>query len=477
MALTSGSVTIKLAGGDYTTWAAFWDDIGNLTGNITCTVDASAFTEGAAPGAVGESLNGNTLHVLPATFPSATDASDGARFTCNYVGRILDMEMEGAGAVTLEGIVFIEGTSEPTAAVYATVIATSFDFIVKKCIVKGCTYGFYEADVTLDAGVQWYNNIIYDCSQQGIVTQFGAPNGIIANNTVNNCVSTGVNLSSNNAVLENNLCWGNGFADFFGNASATGNNNADEDDTCEDADWNVGANNVPGIADPFNAIGSDDFTITVEGSIGSAGKDLSGSFTDDFFGVTRNNWTIGACEWEVNYELITSTTNSVITATMAITLGKVELITATSNSVITATLNLPVIFIITATSDSVITAILNLPIIFVVTSTTNSVITAALNLPVTFVVTATSDSVIMTTLTIILRKSVTATSNSVITATMVITLGIIELGVAITVSIIASAMILGVTYIISTTTESEVSSRAYLSITGEEGQENMVMRY
>ena len=113
MALTTGNVTIKTAAGTYSTWAAFWDDLGNLTGNITCTVDASAFTEAAAPVGITESLNGYTLHVLPASFPTTTDASTGARFTCNFGDTIIDMRMEGAGDVITEGMVFIEGTSRP----------------------------------------------------------------------------------------------------------------------------------------------------------------------------------------------------------------------------------------------------------------------------------------------------------------------------------------------------------------------------
>ena len=44
-AISSGSVTLKTAGGDYSSWPAFWADIANLDGNITLTVDASEFTE------------------------------------------------------------------------------------------------------------------------------------------------------------------------------------------------------------------------------------------------------------------------------------------------------------------------------------------------------------------------------------------------------------------------------------------------
>ena len=52
MALTAGNVTIKLEGGNYSTWAGLWDDLDDLTGDITCTVDASAFTEDTAAGYV-----------------------------------------------------------------------------------------------------------------------------------------------------------------------------------------------------------------------------------------------------------------------------------------------------------------------------------------------------------------------------------------------------------------------------------------
>jgi len=95
MALTTGNVTIKTSAGTYSTWAAFWDDLGDLTGDITCTVDASAFTEATAPARISESLNGHTLHVKPITFPTTTDASTGARFTCNYTEEFLDLSFEG----------------------------------------------------------------------------------------------------------------------------------------------------------------------------------------------------------------------------------------------------------------------------------------------------------------------------------------------------------------------------------------------
>jgi len=293
--LAQGDVTIKLSGGDYSTWAAFWDDIINMTGDITCTVDASGFTENVAPAAVTESLNGHTLHVLPATFPTKTDASDGARFTCNYAGRELDMQMEGAGTVIIEGMVIIEGTSVPGYGIYVTEVDTSFTFVFRRNIIKGTNYSLKYADATVE-DIQVYNNIFFDSIWGGISISAATASGIFANNTV---VGAWTNINDGNLgnTFENNLCYGAGDKDYDNIGNATGNNNADSDDTALNAIWDTGANNVNGISDPFNNLGADDFTITAEGDVGTAGKDLSGDFTTDFFGTTRDNWTIGACEW------------------------------------------------------------------------------------------------------------------------------------------------------------------------------------
>ncbi len=297
--LTSGSVTIKTAAGTYSTWAAFWDDLGNLTGNITCTVDASAFTEGAAPVATTETLGGYTLHVLPAAFPTATDASDGARFTCNYVGNILTMGMEGAGTVIIEGIVFIEGSSEPASAIRINTVITEFTFIVRRNIFKGCGVTLFQNDATVNTGTQWYNNILYDASTYGIQVAFDIPAAIIANNTIHACINN-IFGGDEEVTFENNLSYAGGTNDYINIGVLTiGNNNANSDATGENADWGGGGvDNVNSIGDPFTNLAADDFTITVEGVVGTAGKNLSGKFTNDFFGLTRGNWTIGACEFE-----------------------------------------------------------------------------------------------------------------------------------------------------------------------------------
>ena len=298
MPLTSGAVTIKATGGTYSTWAAFWNDLGNLTGNITCTVDSGAYTEATAPAAVTESLGGFTLWVKPASFPTTTDASTGARFTCNYSGNFCDMQMEGAGTVIIEGMTIINGTSAPGHVFLFQFIFTNFALTLRRNIIKGCGYGFY-SDASYLLGIKVYNNIFYDTLAYACIRpNCNDATAVIANNTVVNC-ARGFYAADELITFENNLAYGSNSKDYTEIETLTkGNNNADSDATGQDADWGGGgANNVSSISDPFNVLASDDFTITAAGVIGTAGKDLSASFTDDFFGTTRVNWTIGACEW------------------------------------------------------------------------------------------------------------------------------------------------------------------------------------
>ena len=292
MPLTSGSVTLKLAGGTYSTWAAFWDDLGDLTGDITCTVDASIFTENAGPAAITEDLNNHTLHVLPVSFPTTTDATTGARISNNHSNYTVDMDMQGPGTVIIEGMVFVKTGGAPYAP-STWAINTDFTYILRRNIVKGHTRGLQFQDDTL-VSCQIYNNIVFDSGAGIKMTANFA--GICANNTFVDDTNN-VDMGGITGTLENNLAYSGTTTDYTNIGSATGNNNADSDATGEDADWNAGANNVSSISDPFNNLGADDFTITSEGVVGTAGKDLSGSFTTDFFGTTRINWSIGACEF------------------------------------------------------------------------------------------------------------------------------------------------------------------------------------
>ena len=299
MALTAGNVTLKLAGGDYSTWTAFWDDIGNLTDDITCIIDDSAFTETSSPGVLGESLNGHTLHVKPASFPTTTDATTGPRFSWNVAfAEALRLDIEGPGTFILEGLVQKNGTEIPYVVYSINNVSTQFTCIIRRNIFLANRLAFYHQDATVNAGLKLYNNIFTNCTVVGAIQiNVAVGSAVITNNTVNSCNDC-VNLTNNATLVQNCISYSKSVGDrpFWQLATAIGFNNASSDATANG--WGGGStDSLINIGDPFNNRGVRDFTITAEGVIGKAGLDLSGDFTDDFFGVTRSNWTIGACEF------------------------------------------------------------------------------------------------------------------------------------------------------------------------------------
>lgn len=303
MALTSGNVTIKLAGGDYSSWKDFWNDLGNLTGNITCTVDASAFTETLTPLTTDVELNGHTIHVLPVTFPTKTDASDGARFTFDddpWGNAAITLSLEGPGTVIIEGMVLIAGTMATPTHCFATSTTSlaAYTLVIRRNIVKEWDRSFYQGDSGL-LDYRVYNNIFFDQVLSSCRFIYDAPSAIFANNTIVHSGDDSVHAGDEEIIFKNNIsygatdkCWDNI------EILTEGYNNASSDTTGENGDFGGGGSgNLSSIVDPFNDLASDDFTITAEGVIGKAGLDLSGDFTTDFFGVVRSNWTIGACEF------------------------------------------------------------------------------------------------------------------------------------------------------------------------------------
>ena len=294
MALQAGSVTIKTSGGTYSSWAAFWDDIGDLTGNITCTVDDTTFTEATAPAGVTESLGGYTITVTPATRATTTDATTGPRFECSYWGWWLGIYMTGGGNIIIDGIV-VKGAGAFTPGGFG--VFANVDVVLKNNIFKNTNTNIYFEYA--DIYIRVYNNIVIEAKDAFLAYYVLADSSIIANNTIVDCDRYGINANNKIVSYKNNLVYNSGTANFIKIGTGTsGYNNASSDTTGEDADWGgTGTDNVTGISDPFNALASDDFTITSGGVVGTAGYNYSGSFTDDFFGVTRDNWTIGACEY------------------------------------------------------------------------------------------------------------------------------------------------------------------------------------
>ena len=322
MSLTAGNVTLKLSGGDYSSWTAFWDDLGNLTGNITLTVDPSEFTENTAPADVTENLGGYTLKVTAENYLTATDGSSGPRIkfhdTSNN-GKAVVLKFEGSGTVIIERLVIkhdgqgTKGFDGPK-----SYIATSnITFIERNCVLIGNPnsteayggYGFYSG--SLDAVIRIYNNIFFDFRgaqdyySSGIRGKITA-DGFIANNTVVDCLGRGgINPINGANLCENNLCHNNyknstTRQDFYEIGNATGYNNSSCDATAADGNWKTGSDNrINKTTSPFTDYDNDDFTLAEGSDPIENGKDLSAKFTIDFFGNTRSGWDIGAVEYSV----------------------------------------------------------------------------------------------------------------------------------------------------------------------------------
>jgi len=240
------------------------------------------------------------LTVTAATFPTKTDGSDGPRITSNST--FLNMQMEGAGAVTIEGIVAINSDNEDWGFMAVTV-STGFTYTLRRCIIKAWSIPLYTNDAQITA--EMYNNFIYEVHY--IIWPMAMTNGFFSKNTIYDTRSNTIDSDGNAVILENNLVYDANVANFINVSNATGNNNQCYDATCEDADFSSGANNQASkTTDPFTAVGSSDFTLAAASNPIEKGKDLSGSFTDDFFGTTRSvPWDIGAHEYSAGNSIPT----------------------------------------------------------------------------------------------------------------------------------------------------------------------------
>ncbi|MDD4876785.1 MAG: LamG domain-containing protein, partial [Dehalococcoidales bacterium] len=305
-AITSGNYTLKLSGGDYSSWHDFWTDLGSdLTGDITLTVDASAFTENSATLAI-VNLQGYTLKVTAATFPSTTDGSTGPRFTFNndsYFWSITNSR--GPGTIIIEGIVFIKGTGTSASVFDLNNVLVPLTFIARRNIIKGGSYAFLINDT--DPTYYIYNNIIFNQTSTGWAGGIGCSTGagftgFWSNNTIVDVTGViGGRGITNNSVgsVDNNLVYNSLTQDFgyIGN-NCTGFNNSSYDATADD--FKFGADNRINKTDsPFTNYDADDFTLAPGSDpIDNGTSSPSAYFTDDFFGNTRSEpWDIGAVEY------------------------------------------------------------------------------------------------------------------------------------------------------------------------------------
>ena len=411
MSVSSGTYTIKLSGGNYSTWAAACDDITNLTGDLTFTADASAFTEDVAPGAMTESLNGHTLTFTAATFPTTTNGATGPRFTLNYANRFFDNQMEGPGTITIEGIVALEGSSLPPAMYYMGFVSTAHTFNVRRCVMKGSSYGIWYEDSTVV--LNCYNNIfmVTTNSDGGIYIKY-ALTGHVSNNTIDEVNDSNRGIRFNSAeitgLIENNIIYGPFLYNDFANiTAATGNNNTSYDASCADENWAEGTNNRESqTADPFVDLDNQDYTLAAASDPIGNGKDLSGKFTTDFFGTTRTTWDIGA----VFYQEATTTTTTTTTTTIATTTTTTIATTTTTTTIATTTTTTTIATTTTTTTIATTTTTTTI-------ATTTTTTTIATTTTTTTIATTTTTTTIATTTTTTTIATTTTTTTIVTTTT------------------------------------------------------------
>lgn len=288
--ITSGNYTLKASGGDYDSWNGFWTDVGNLTGDLTLTIDASDFTAQTAPVNVEKNLNGYTLTVQGASYPTTTDGTTGARITLNANAPALYFYADNNGTIIIQGLVInCSGTAN------AFRFGGSLTYIVRRNIITSNNYGIYQDSNTQIGKV--YNNIFKGGTRNIVLDSSTGAGAFCSNNTIIVGSLAGIYQSVNGGLYENNLAYGAIGANYsFGASTATGNNNSSYDDTADD--FTSGANNrINKTTSPFTNYAGDDFTLAAGSDPIGNGKDLSASFTTDFFGNTRATWDIGACAY------------------------------------------------------------------------------------------------------------------------------------------------------------------------------------
>lgn len=256
------------AGQEYTTWAAFWNDLdATLTGDITLLVEPQVFTETAYPATVTENLAGYTIHVKPTYsyyFPTSSDITTGPRFDLQYTSsdEFLNLNTAGAGQIIIEGLSIYSTTSgkTPPAAYFLNTNAGTAIVTLRRLSIKGdgatnTQYGIQE-NTAAASPLKVYNNYIYDVYDGIYLSTDLAAGSFIANNTIYGCEYKGIDANSYSALIFNNIMHNSPLLDVNG---AIGYNNLCNDTTCEDADFSTGANNQDNLPVVFTDEANDEY--------------------------------------------------------------------------------------------------------------------------------------------------------------------------------------------------------------------------
>jgi len=203
----------------------------------------------------------------------------------NYSGRAVYVAMQ---YTTLDGLQIADGGTSST-----TVNLSSGNMTLRNCIIKNSSDdGFLGAN---NGNVHVYNNIIYNCADDGINTNTAPTAGTFYyNNTVSGCADGLVmgRSAGANYIIKNNLSTNNSESDWEwivgSGGTVTTAANYTQDETSPDGASYQNAT--------ITFVGAANFHLAAAMSGTLLGTDLSGTFTTDIDGDTRDSWYAGADE-------------------------------------------------------------------------------------------------------------------------------------------------------------------------------------
>ncbi len=244
-AITIGDSTVG-SGGAYTTFAAAFADLGNLTGDVSF-IQISNVIESATAG-LTEDLNGYTLTITTDT-PHNGNYNSGWVIDCAFSSNLWTFQHEGPGVTEICGLKILRSTATTSGrfAFQYSAITTAFTFNIYSNLINNNnrTHSFLRSD---DPSVilHVYNNISWN-GQSGLVysTSDGNANSVVENNTFYSYTGNGIEVNvAVGGIFRNNICFDNG-VDFNIGAgiNLTGENNADSDGTGANGNWATGTNN------------------------------------------------------------------------------------------------------------------------------------------------------------------------------------------------------------------------------------------
>jgi len=256
-AVSSGSYTVG-SGKDYSTWATAVSDIANLTGNLTFTqeTDLTATSEGF----LTESLNGYDLTFTSDT-PHNGDFSSGWVTSLNYsTGTMIWISCEGSGNFYANDLNIQAITTTSSNQVFRTAtISSSFNGFIHDIIFDANDlWGNFLTFVDSTPVFKVYNLGILDPTSSGLNagTSSGS-NTVFENITIRGSGYSGFEVAGESVTVRNVAIEDSSYADYRIHRYAYGYNNASEDDTADDDEWNSGSGNITGID-------SSDFTSGIE---------------------------------------------------------------------------------------------------------------------------------------------------------------------------------------------------------------------